>query len=163
VSIPSQVESFLSIFLVSTASGNKGLRFANRLYPVNVIVLLNLATLTGFTIVSCVIGGQTLSAVNPGGVSVNVGIAITAVIALVICFFGYRVLHRYERYAWIPTLIAIIIAAGTGGKELANQVTPPAASAATVLSFAGLTSGFLISWAALSSDFCTYMSPRTHS
>jgi purine-cytosine permease-like protein len=126
-------------------------------------VLLNLATLTGFTIINCVIGGQTLSAVNPGDVSVNVGIVITAVIALVICFFGYGILHQYERYAWIPTLISIIIAAGCGGKELANQVAPPAANVAAVLSFAGLVSGFLISWAALSSDFCTYLSPRTHS
>jgi hypothetical protein len=32
-----------------------------------------------------------------------------------------KVLHQYERYAWIPALVAIIIATGCGGKKLTQQ------------------------------------------
>ncbi|KAL1956940.1 hypothetical protein VTO42DRAFT_6687 [Malbranchea cinnamomea] len=135
-------------------------RYSFGLYLVNIVVILNLATVSGFTIINCVIGGQTLSAVNTEDVSVNVGIIIVAIIALVISFFGYRVLHQFERYCWIPTLIAIIIATGYGGKHLSNQVSPPPADAASILSFAGLIAGFLVPWATLSSDFCTYISPK---
>ncbi|EEP81585.1 conserved hypothetical protein [Uncinocarpus reesii 1704] len=135
-------------------------RYTFGIYLVNILVLLNLATVSGFTIIDCVIGGQTLSALNDGGgVSVNVGIAVVAVIALFISFFGYRVLHRYERYGWIPILVSIIIATGCGGKHLSKQADAPPASAPAVLSFGGLIAGFLIPWAALSSDFCTYISP----
>ena len=126
-------------------------------------MILNLATVSGFTIINCVIGGQTLSAVNTDDVSVNVGIVIVAIIALVISFFGYKVLHRFERYYWIPTLASIIIAIGYAGKNLTKQVAPPPANAASILSFAGLIAGYFVPWGTLSSDFCTYLSPKVSS
>ncbi|WEW57223.1 hypothetical protein PRK78_002685 [Emydomyces testavorans] len=124
---------------------------------------LNLATVSAFTIIDCVIGGQTLSAVNSNDVSVNVGIVIVAMLALCISFFGYKVLHQYERYGWIPILVSIIIASGCGGKHFSKQAHPPPASASAVLSFGGLIAGFLIPWAALSTDFCTYILPDVSS
>ncbi|KAK2746835.1 hypothetical protein FQN57_002877 [Myotisia sp. PD_48] len=138
-------------------------RYSYGIYLVNIIVLLNLATVSGFTIINCVIGGQTLSAVNNGDLSVNVGIVIIALVALIISFFGYKVLYHYEQWAWIPTLINIVIATGCGGKYLSNQYTAPPVKASSVLSFAGLVAGFLIPWAALSSDYCTYFSPNISS
>ncbi|PGH23532.1 hypothetical protein AJ80_02486 [Polytolypa hystricis UAMH7299] len=134
-------------------------RYTFGLYLINIVVLLNLATVSGFTIIGCVLGGQTLSALNTDAISVNIGIVIIAILSLFISFFGYKVLHQYERYAWIPILISIIIATGCGGKELVRQVEPAEPRASAVLSFGGLIAGFLIPWAALSSDFCTYISP----
>lgn len=128
-------------------------------YGVSIPVLLNLATITGFAVIDCVIGGQTLASVNPGSISSNVGIVIIALIALVISFCGIKALHQFERYAWIPSLIAIIIATGCGGSNLSKQVEVEPPSAATVLSFGGLIAGFLIPWAAMSSDFATYIRP----
>ncbi|EER29121.1 hypothetical protein D8B26_000395 [Coccidioides posadasii str. Silveira] len=134
-------------------------RYTFGIYLVNILVLLNLATVSGFTIIDCVIGGQTLSALNSSDVSVNVGIVIVAVLALFISFFGYKVLHRYERYGWVPVFISIVIATGCGGKHLSNQVVPAPPSASAIVTFGGLIAGYLIPWAALSSDFCTYISP----
>jgi purine-cytosine permease-like protein len=127
-------------------------------------VLLNLATLTGFCVVMAVLGGQCLSAVADGNLSVSVGIVITALLTLGISFCGFNVLHLYERYAWIPALISMIIAVGTGGKELRNQVvpdTPPPASA--VLSFGMIVASYMVPWACLASDFTTYLKPETSS
>ncbi len=129
------------------------------MYGVSIPVLLNLATITGFAVIDAVVGGQTLAAVNPGSISWTVGIVIVALIALFISFFGIKVLHQFERYAWIPSLIAMIIATGCGGKYLSQQVEVEAPEAAVVLSYGGLIAGFLIPWGAMSSDFGTYMRP----
>jgi NCS1 nucleoside transporter family len=136
-------------------------RFSFGKYLVSILVLLNLATLTGFCVVDSIIGGQALSAVKSGEtISATVGIVIIALLALVIAFFGFRVLHHYERWAWIPALIALVIATGCGGKGLGQQANVPVATAPQILSFGGLVAGFMLPWAALASDFSTYMHPK---
>ncbi|KAL2151907.1 hypothetical protein VTH82DRAFT_5091 [Thermothelomyces myriococcoides] len=139
-------------------------RYSFGRYLVSIPVLLNLATLTGFCVIMAVIGGQCLSSVADGNLSVTVGIVITAILTLGISFCGFTVLHNYERYAWIPALISIVVAVGTGGKELRNQVTydePP--SAASVLSFGMIVASYMVPWACLASDFTTYLKPDTSS
>lgn len=122
---------------------------------------MNLATLTGFCVIDSVIGGMALSAVTDGTtVSPTVGIVIIALLALLISFCGFKVLHFYERYTWIPALIAIIIATGCGGKHLSSQKETLPATAPQVLSFGGLVASFMLPWAALASDFSTYMHPK---
>jgi NCS1 nucleoside transporter family len=135
-------------------------RFAFGKFLVSIVVLLNLATLTGFCVVDSIIGGQALSAVKSGEtISATVGIVIVAILALGIAFSGFKVLHVYERWAWIPALVALIIVAGCGGKSLKNQVDAAPATAPQILSFGGLVAGFMLPWAALASDFSTYMHP----
>lgn len=72
---------------------------------------------------------------------------------------GYRVLHLFDRFAWIPTTVAILVAVGCGGDKLHLQVATEPATAPAVLSFGALIAGYMIPWAGLSSDFCTYMHP----
>jgi purine-cytosine permease-like protein len=137
---------------------------ADSRYLVSIPVLLNLATLTGFCVIMAVIGGQCLSSAADGNLSVTVGIVVTAILTLGISFCGFTVLHTYERYAWIPALISIVIAVGNGGKELHKQViydTPPAAS--SVISYGMIVASYMVPWACLSSDFTTYLKPDTSS
>jgi purine-cytosine permease-like protein len=126
-------------------------------------VILNLATLTGFCIIICVVGGQCISAVNQH-VSSTVGIVIIALCAMVLSFFGFKILHIYEMVAWIPALILITIATGCGGSKLQYQ-SPPAepATAAAVLSFGMIVASYMIPWACLASDFTTYFDPAAPS
>jgi purine-cytosine permease-like protein len=42
-------------------------------WPSKIIVLLNLVQMIGYCLIDCVVGGQILSAVSPGGMSVAVG------------------------------------------------------------------------------------------
>lgn len=135
-------------------------RFAFGKFFVSILIILNLATLTGFCVVDSIIGGQALSAVNSGEtINATVGIVIISLLALIISFCGFRVLHHYERWAWIPALIALIIATGCGGKGLKVQVEAPTATAGQILSFGCLVAGFMLPWAALASDFSTYLHP----
>ncbi|KAK4191713.1 putative purine-cytosine permease [Podospora australis] len=138
-------------------------RYSYGRYLVTIPVFLNLATMTGFSIIICVIGGQCLSAVADGNLSVTVGIVIIAVVTLIISFCGYRILHIYERYAWIPAFIAIIVAVGTGGKGLVNQAPLPPPPASAVLSFGMIVASYMVPWACLASDFTTYLKPDTSS
>ncbi|KIY48780.1 purine-cytosine permease FCY22 [Fistulina hepatica ATCC 64428] len=131
-----------------------------RLYGSVIPVILNMATVTGFVVIGAVVGGQTLAAVNPGSVSDNVGIIIICIITLLVSFCGYRVLHQYELYAWIPIFICIIVALGTGGKHLHQQAPGTYHDAPTILSFGGLIAGFFIPYSALASDYATYMPPN---
>lgn len=105
-------------------------RYSYGRYLVSVPVLFNLATLVGFIVITLVIGGQCLSATTGGSLSAAVGIVICGVLAMLISFCGYRVVHQYERYAWIPALIAIVIATGCGGSSLYLQAPSEPATAA---------------------------------
>ncbi|KAK0670462.1 putative purine-cytosine permease [Cercophora samala] len=138
-------------------------RYSFGRYIVSIPVFLNLATMTGFCIIIAVIGGQCLSAVADGNLSVTVGIVIISLVTLVISFCGYKWLHLYERYAWIPAFIALIVAAGCGGKDLANQVPAQPAKASAVLSYGMIMASYMVPWACLASDFTTYLQPDTSS
>ncbi|OIW26303.1 hypothetical protein CONLIGDRAFT_634605 [Coniochaeta ligniaria NRRL 30616] len=137
-------------------------RFSFGRYLVSIPVLLNLATLTGFCVIICVIGGQCISAVN-NNVSADVGIVIVALCAMFISFCGFKVLHVYEMVAWAPSLIVIIIATGCGGSQLHLQAETEPATAAAVLSFGMIVASYMIPWACLSSDFTTYFNPAAPS
>ncbi|KAI1780307.1 permease for cytosine/purines, uracil, thiamine, allantoin-domain-containing protein [Hypoxylon cercidicola] len=134
-------------------------RYTFGYYLISVIVALNLCTIAGFGVIDCVLGGSMLSAVSSGRVDDTVGIVVIAIIAMVVCFGGYRALHQYERYSWIFALLAIVIATGVGGKELVNQAETAPASAATIVGYGGVIAGFLIPWAAMAADFSVYCDP----
>ncbi|CAJ2508935.1 Uu.00g139610.m01.CDS01 [Anthostomella pinea] len=134
-------------------------RYTFGYYAISIIVALNLCTIAGFGVIDCVLGGSTLSAVSSGKIDSTAGIVIVALIAMVVSFGGIKVLHQYERYSWIFALVAIVIATGTGGKNLWNQAEAPAATPGLIVSFGGVIAGFLIPWAAMAADFSVYCHP----
>jgi purine-cytosine permease-like protein len=123
-------------------------------------LLLNAASVTGFSVIASIVSGQSLSAISGGSLSWNVGIAITCICALALSFSGYKILHLYERWSWIPVLVAIVIAVGCGGKKLSLQAETAPAEASTILSFGCLIAGFMIPFAGIVSDISVYISPE---
>lgn len=136
---------------------------ANSRYLVSIPVLLNLASMVGFTVIICIVGGQCLAAVSEGSLTPNVGIVIIAVLSLFVSFWGFRVLHAYENYAFVFAIITISITAGYGGSGLKLQAESPATTAAGVLSFGMIVASYQIPWAALGSDMTTYFDPKVPS
>lgn len=120
-----------------------------------------MATLTGYGIIGCILGGQALSSIRPDELSVTVGIVIIALLNLIVIFCGSGWIHQFDLYAWIPSLIAILGVLGTGGKHLYMQADTEPATARSVLSFGSLIGGFFLPWAAIASDFSTYFDPRS--
>ncbi|KAI1814550.1 permease for cytosine/purines, uracil, thiamine, allantoin-domain-containing protein [Poronia punctata] len=134
-------------------------RYTFGFYLCSIIVLLNLATISGFGIISCVLGGSTLAAVSDGEIDSTVGIVIIGLVGLFVSFGGYRFIHEFERYSWIVALLAITITTGVGGNKLWNQAQDTHSTPATIVSFGGVIAGFLIPWAAMASDFSVYCDP----
>lgn len=66
-------------------------------YPSKVCIILNLFTNIGYSMVNCVVGGQILSVVSGGHLSVIVGIIIVAVSSWVMALFGMKIFQLYER------------------------------------------------------------------
>lgn len=135
-------------------------RYSWGLYVVTIPLLLNAATITGFSLIAAIVGGQTMAAVNPGHVSVKVGIVVIIVISFVVSLLGVRALHAWERWSWIPNLIAIVVAVGCGGHFLFEQAEAPPAVASTVVSYGGLVAGYFLTFGGTASDYATYHNPK---
>ena len=116
--------------------------------------------MTGFTLISAVVGGQAISALNPDHVSVKVGIVIICIVSLFASLMGYRALHFITRWSWIPNLISLVIAVGCGGKYLHLQTEVPPATAPQVLSYGGIIAGYFLTFSGTVSDYATYHNPK---
>lgn len=117
--------------------------------------------MTGFSLVSAIVGGQAIASLNPANVSVNVGIVIVSLISFAASFMGYKALHFWERWTWIPSLISLVIAVGCGGKYLHLQSDVPPSTAPQVLSYGGLIAGYFLTFGGTVSDYSVYHDP-TH-
>lgn len=103
----------------------------------------------GFATVAVILGGQTLAAVRPGTLSLTGGVVIVCVLSLIPCFIGYHVIHRYERYVWMPVLLVMLFIWGLGGTKggfdvsAQKQFEDPSGRflAGDVLSFGGIVFG----------------------
>ena len=122
----------------------------------SVIVTL---TVGGFGVTGSINGAQCLAAVKPGTLPLEGGIAIIMIISLVIGFMGYRVLHLFTRWAWIPTLIAIIILVGSAGDQLWQQTPARDQSAKGYMAMVAFCAGNMITWANVAGDYACYMPP----
>ncbi|KAK0636958.1 permease for cytosine/purines, uracil, thiamine, allantoin-domain-containing protein [Bombardia bombarda] len=135
-------------------------RYSFGRYLITVPLLLNAATVTGFSLVSAVVGGQTIASLNPDNVSVNIGIIITCLVSFAVSLLGFKAVHFWERWTWIPNLIALVIAVGFGGKYLHLQSEVPPSTPQQVLSYGGLIAGYFITFGGTVSDYSIYHNPR---
>ena len=74
-------------------------------WPSKICTLLNIVIMLGYGMIDCLVGGQVLSAVADGKLTVIVGIVIIAVITFIVVVFGMSVFQTYERYAPLIRII----------------------------------------------------------
>lgn len=149
-------------------SGNRTLIFARYTfgwYPSKLLVILNLIVLLGYNMIGLVIAGQILSAVSVNGsMSIVVGIIIVAIVSWLITTFGISVFHTYQRYAFIPALIAFSILYGVSSHNY-DLSTPSQGDSRTVvgsrISFLSLTLSAAITYGGTAADFFVYYPPIT--
>ncbi|KAI4163208.1 MAG: hypothetical protein LQ342_003141 [Letrouitia transgressa] len=116
-----------------------------------------------YGVIDCIIGGQILSAVSGGSMTIVVGIIIVAFVSWVVAVFGMAIFHVYERWAWIPQLMVLFILVGSAGPEF-NTATPSTGDVtAGRLSYFSLALSVSVSWCAASSDFYVYYPEKTKS
>src|SRR5215471_1005084 len=103
-------------------------RYAFGIWGAKLCSLLNIVVIIGFAVIDSVIGGQLLAAVSGGDLPLAVGIIIVVLVAFVVSFFGYAIIHVYERYAWIFAFVLLCVQWGQASRYFSptpglNQVT----------------------------------------
>lgn len=66
-------------------------------------IILNCIACVGWSVVNSIVGAQTLRAVSTTHqIPTAAAIIVIAIGTIMVSFMGYRVVHLYEKYAWVP-------------------------------------------------------------
>src|SRR3989440_5343467 len=120
-----------------------------------IMALFNVAACIGWSVVNVIIGGQLVAALSGGKVPSWAGILILAILTTLVSIYGYRYVHRYERYAWIPMALMFAIMLIVAAPHFSIVATPVfgAAEIAGLLSFGGAVYGFATGWSSYAADY----------
>ena len=70
--------------------------------------MLNILACIGWSSVNNIVGAQLIHAVN-GNVPGFAGVLIIAIATFIVTLFGYKIVHAYEFWSWIPCFIVFLI------------------------------------------------------
>ncbi|CAG8980541.1 hypothetical protein HYALB_00002538 [Hymenoscyphus albidus] len=115
-------------------------------------------TCIGWSSVNVIVGAQLFNAVN-GNMPGWAGILVIAVSTFLITLFGYKIVHTYERYSWIPCFIIFLIVLGEFAHSGHFQNIPMGvgkSEAGAALSFAASVYGFATGWTSYAADYTVY-------
>lgn len=142
------------------------LRYFFGWWPAKIPTFLNIVLMVGYCTIDGILGGQILSAVSEGTMSITVGIIVVNVVCWTVVLFGMKPFQQYERFAWLPQLLILFILIGCAGASF-NTSTPSRGNASTVaanrLSFLCICLYGPNSWSAAASDFYVYYPEDTSS
>ncbi|KUI70284.1 Purine-cytosine permease fcyB [Cytospora mali] len=136
-------------------------RFFFGYYGVKLIAIFNILACLGWSSVNVIVGAQLLASINPSHPLPGwAGILIIALSTLLITTFGYRIVHAYERWSWVPVFVIFCIVAGEFGHSgKFNALLPLSrgpSEAGCILSFAASVYGFATGWTTYAADFTVY-------
>src|SRR5205823_4933987 len=83
-----------------------------------IMAVFNVAACIGWSAVNVIVGGQLVAALSNGAVPRWAGILIIAILTTIVSIYGYKYVHRYERYAWIPMAIIFVVLAVVAGPRM---------------------------------------------
>lgn len=148
-------QMMLSKFLV----GNYGMR---------IFAFINGVACIGWSVVNTISSASLLHMVNQGS-GHNLppwgGSLVITALTVLVSFFGYRVIHLYEKYSWAPNFVVFLIIIAR--MKMSGNFTPGewgsgSTTAGNVLSFGGAVFGFATGWTTLASDYTVYMPLNTN-
>ena len=112
----------------------------------------------GWSAVNVIVGAQLLNAVN-SNVPGWAGIIIIAAATFIVTLFGYKVVHAYEFWSWIPCFIIFLVVLGEFARSGSFSNLPMgvgSSEAGAVLSFASSVFGFATGWTSYAADYTVY-------
>ncbi|KAI9717877.1 MAG: hypothetical protein M1812_004404 [Candelaria pacifica] len=133
------------------------------LTPVALVAVFNILACVGWSSVNVIVGAQLLNAVN-NDVPGYAGIIIIAACTFIVTCFGYKIVHAYEFWTWIPCFIIFLIVLGEfahSGKFSNLPMGVGNSEAGSVLSFAASVYGFGTGWTSYAADYTVYQPANT--
>ncbi|ABN64926.2 predicted protein [Scheffersomyces stipitis CBS 6054] len=122
----------------------------------------NVVSCIGWNAVNVIPCVQLLTAVGP--MPAWAGCLVFVVITCILAVFGYKTIHLYERYSWIPNFVIylIIIAKFSQSKSFTwGEMQGGTVEAGNVLSFISTIFGFIAGWSPSAADYTVYMPANT--
>ncbi|KAF2764429.1 purine-cytosine permease [Teratosphaeria nubilosa] len=133
-------------------------------WGVKLIACFNIIACIGWSSVNSIVAAQLLNTVN-SDVPGFAGVLIVAFCTLFIVVFGYKIVHIYEFWSWIPSFIIFLIVLGVyahSGDYVDIEWGTGTAELGGVLSMGATVFGFAIGWASYAADYTCYQ-PSTQS
>lgn len=159
----------MSVCFFSTFGPRFGLRqmvlsrFFFGYYGVKVIAVFNILACVGWSSVNVIVGAQLINTVN-SNVPGYAGIIIIAAATFLVTLFGYKVVHAYEYWSWIPCFIVFLLLLGQFAHSGAFSNIPMGVGTSetgSVLSFAASVFGFATGWTSYAADYTVYQPATT--
>ncbi|KIK56239.1 hypothetical protein GYMLUDRAFT_247991 [Collybiopsis luxurians FD-317 M1] len=118
-------------------------------------IVLNCIGCVGWSIVSSTVGVQTLRAVSTSHqIPVAAGLVVIAVATIAVSFMGYRFVHLYEQYCWVPVAVIFLIFLGQIARFTENDFGGSGnVEAGNVLSFGATVAGYALAWGSCAADY----------
>ncbi|MCJ1310478.1 hypothetical protein MMC25_004142 [Agyrium rufum] len=135
-------------------------RFSFGFYGAKICSVLNIIHQAGFAVINTVLCGQLLSAMSNYKMTMTVGMIILAVTTYVVSIFGFAFIHRFEKYSWILTFIALCVLLGQTVpimRELTTSLPDQTDTTGPFLSFIAISFSASSGWASIVADYyCNY-------
>ncbi len=152
----------LPVALLSTLGPKTGLaqmplaRFAFGLQGARLPAAFNMLACVGWSAVNAVIGSSLIVAWSAGKIPQWAALLFLAVITTGVSVFGYFIVHRYERFAWIPMFLLfgyVFFAAAPHFNLGVSTTVTGLALFASVATYGGALFGYAIGWSSYAADY----------
>ncbi|KAJ3114485.1 purine-cytosine permease [Physocladia obscura] len=144
----------LCVALFATFGASTGLR-QMVITRTMLIALINIVIQLGWSTVNVVVGGQVLNGIN-SNFPIWAGVLVISLLTTVISLYGYHIIHKYERYAWIPVILVFLITFGTTVHYWDTSAPSLSSPLAGILSFGASVFGFGAGWTMMAADYTVF-------
>jgi NCS1 nucleoside transporter family len=120
-----------------------------------IMAFFNVAACIAWSAVNVIVGGQLVVSLSNGAIPLWAAVLIIAILTTLVSIYGYRYVHRYERWAWIPMAVMFFIMFIVGVPHFAITATPAfgLAEVAGFLTFGAAVYGFATGWSSYAADY----------
>jgi NCS1 nucleoside transporter family len=119
------------------------------------MALFNVCACIGWSAVGVLIAAEILTGLSDGHLPIAFGVLVIAGLTTGVSIYGYRYVHLYERYAWLPMAVIFLFLAATVLPHM--RIVPSASSGlrefAGWISFGGVVFGAAIGWSSYAADY----------
>ncbi len=120
-----------------------------------IMAIFNVGACIGWSAVNVIVGAQLVVALSGGAVPLWAGIIVIAILTTLVSIYGYRYVHGYERWAWVPMLVMFLIILIVAAPHFGTIVVKNAGMAplASFITFGGAVYGFATGWSSYAADY----------
>ncbi len=130
-------------------------RFSFGWFGAGIMALFNVVACVGWSAVNIIVGGQLIEVLSKGAIPRQVGILVIAMLTTLVTIYGYKYIHIYQRYAWMPMAAVFCLLMIAAAPHLSIVPTPALnmAEVASFFSFGGAVYGYAIGWSSYAADY----------